>query len=266
MRIFDWLAELRYRDSFLYRIGLIHFILFFLLLIPLLVDSREVLGINTWIKPMKFAISIGIYSWTMGWIMFDLTNSRRTTRILSKTIGITMIIEIFVILYQASRATRSHFNFDTPFDSILFAIMGIMILVNTLAVVVVFFLFLFKKSSLDRIYLIALRTGILLFLVASYVGKVMIDQMAHGVGVEDGGPGIPFLNWSLEGGDLRVAHFMGLHALQLIPFFAFIIKKNTSWSATRRLIALAVFVVVYAGVFALLYSQALKGIPLVSPK
>ena len=32
-------------------------------------DTRLILGINPWIKPMKFLISITIFLWTVGWFM-----------------------------------------------------------------------------------------------------------------------------------------------------------------------------------------------------
>ena len=32
-------------------------------------DTRLILGINPWIKPMKFLSSIAIFLWTMAWFM-----------------------------------------------------------------------------------------------------------------------------------------------------------------------------------------------------
>jgi hypothetical protein len=78
---------------------------------------------------------------------------------------------------------------------------------------------------------------------------------AHTVGAPDGGPGIPGTGWSLEHGDLRVPHFVGLHAMQILPMFAWLIGRNRP----RLVIAAGGF---YAMVFAFLLAQALEGRPL----
>lgn len=264
MRIFEWMAELRFRNSLLYRMGLIQFILAFLLCLPLLIDSREVLGINAWIKPIKFCLSIGIYAWTFGWILFDLPNSRRWIKLISWTVAITMTVEIVIIIYQASRATLSHFNFSTDFDSLLFSIMGMCIAINTVAIVFTFLLFLFKKPNLDPVYLLALRMAFIVFIVGNWVGGAMITNGAHSIGIEDGGPGLPFTNWSTIGGDLRVAHFIGLHSIQIIPLFAYGLLKKTNWSISLRRIVTVIFVLAFAGMVSFLYVQAMNGQPIIA--
>ena len=92
----------------------------------------------------------------------------------------------------------------------------------------------------------------------------MVDHGAHSSGGEDGGPGLPFVNWSLEHGDYRIAHFMGLHALQLIPLFAYWMKKKTNLSPLQRMLWLVLFVILYSGIFSWLYYRAMEGFPLVS--
>ncbi len=79
----------------------------------------------------------------------------------------------------------------------------------------------------------------------------MASRLAHTVGSTDGGEGLPFVNWSRNNGDLRVAHFMGMHALQAFPLFAFYFAK------TRR--AVALFAAFYLLFVMSLFILALKG-------
>lgn len=262
MKILDWLANLRFRNPLLYRIGMVHFIMAFLLVVPLLFDTREVLGINPWIKPIKFSFSIGIYAWTFGWMLWDLHGRQRWVKAMSWTIAVSMIIEISIIIFQASRATLSHFNSASPMDEILFGIMGLFILINTIVIVVAFGLFLFTKTQLDKSYEVALKLAFVVFLLGNWVGGQMIKHGGHAVGAPEDGPGIPFFNWNTLGGDLRIGHFLGLHAIQVIPLISYYVYKKTSLSVTVRMIIAVVSAMLYGGLVAWLYFRAADGIPL----
>ena len=236
-----------------------HFALFVLLAPAAFVDATQIQGISRWIKPMKFALSISIYLMTTAWILSLVDGRRRAVAVLTSVIAFVMTAEMVLIMMQAARGVRSHFNFTTPFDKMVFDLMGGMIFANTLAVVVILILFLSRRGSVSPALLSGLRLGLLIFIAASLVGVVIVQRGGHSVGAHDGGPGLPFVNWSTGGGDLRVAHFFGMHALQALPLFGwFLDRKSVSGSRRWVQLAAAVLLLVTFGLLA----QALAGLPI----
>ncbi|WP_459642918.1 hypothetical protein [Kineococcus sp. NUM-3379] len=247
-----------------------------------LVDPREVLGQNAWLKPLKFALSTGIYALTMAWLV-GLPGLRRPwlARAVALVTAIGLVIEIAVIGYAAAVGTTSHFNVSTPSSAALWSAMAVSIVVVWAMTLVVGVLVL-RSPLPERARTLAVSAGIVLALAGMALGFLMTtptpEQLedfqgiagAHAVGVPDGGAGIPFLGWSTQGGDLRVPHFVGLHALQAIPLVLLVLER-----ASRRVAALrpertrARLVLVaalgYAAVMALLTWQALQGQPVTAP-
>ena len=235
------------------------FLLFLLLTPAVTLDPTTILGINRWIKPMKFAISIAIFLATMGWLLGYLRDSARAVRRISRVMVVLMMGELALITLQSARGVRSHFNNETLFDGLVFSAMGIMIALNTVAAGWALYLFLRRPADLGRASLAGVRLGLVLFIVASLQGFHMAGRLGHGVGIHDGSPGLPFVNWSTGGGDLRVAHFFGLHALQVLPLLGFWMDRRgvrPGWLG----VAAAVYFVVYA----LVLVQALAGRPLLA--
>jgi hypothetical protein len=66
--------------------------------------------------------------------------------------------------------------------------------------------------------------------------------------------------WSTEGGDIRVSHFLGLHALQALPMAAVLLERRRR--AQRRVIALGV---AWLGFILATLHQALRAQPLLAP-
>jgi len=249
-----FLNELRNRNFILYYYGWLYFIGGMVCIIMTQASETVILGINAWIKPMKFAFSIWIFCWSMGWFLAYLNNKRRV-RIYTWMVVIVMIIEQVIITWQAANGRLSHFNITAPLYRSLFIIMGVAI--TTLTVwtgVIGYYFFKQKQFNIAIPYVWGIRLGIVLFVIFSLEGGIIATHLSHTVGAPDGGPGLPVVNWSTQYGDLRVAHFIGIHALQVLPLFGYYIAK------TKRSVQL--FAAGYFILAIFLFVQAIQQKPL----
>ena len=249
--------------------------------VALLVDPREVLGAPLWMKPAKFAASIAIYTLTLAWVFTYLPEWVRTRRIVSWVTAVTLVLEIVIIDVQAWRGTTSHFNVGTLVDGVLFTIMGLAIVVQTLTACAVA-VALWRQRFSDRAIGWALRFGMTMTIVGAMTGGLMTrptrEQLdnaraghrmtvagAHTVGAPDGGPGLPGTGWSREHGDIRVAHFVGLHALQMLSLRRARVRRGAAGTDARRVRIVWAISASYASLFALLLWQALRGQSVTAP-
>ena len=254
-----WWSTLRARSPVLAYTGLLHAALIPVTATLWTLDPTVVTGVNVWIKPMKFMVSIAIYVWTVAWLVGYLEARRRTVAVIAWGIASTMAVETVCLFVQAGRGTASHFNVATPFDAAIFGTMGVMIALDSLLMVGLLLLFVPRHAALSASYQWGIRLGIIVFLLGGAVGGQMVTHMAHTVGAPDGGPGLPFLDWSTVAGDLRIAHALGLHGLQLLPVLGFAIGRSPGRSAQVVWLVAAVYLLVVAAAAA----QALAGVPLV---
>lgn len=225
-------------------------------------DGTQVYGANIWLKPIKYSLSIAIYVWTMGLLLGPL-GGWRVRQWLASGIAVAMFSESFLIAVQAARGIPSHFNNKTPLDASIFAVMGLMMLLNSLLVFGVFLGYVWREIVLDAVLVAGIRTGLVLFMMGSLAGVIMVVLQGHTIGAGDGGPGLLFLNWSTMHGDLRVAHAVGLHALQAVPLAAWWISTRMRGSSrTAQAAALLVVSLGYLGVLIFTLRQAFAGQPL----
>lgn len=243
--------------------GFVMLALFAILAIVSLFDSQQILGINRWIKPMKFTLSTAVYLWTVAVFLRFINGFEKSKRVIGWGISALFAGEIFLVIMQAARGTTSHFNIAKPFDAMVFSTMGFLIAVNTLLVIYLAFLYFRAEINLPKAVIWGMRLGLIIFLAASVEGGYMSAQTGHAVGVADGGAGLPFVNWSTEAGDLRAAHFVGMHAFQAIPLFALMLTwLQKRFSPVRPTTFTIIFALVYFVSFTLIFVQALKGKPL----
>jgi hypothetical protein len=174
------------------------------------------------------------------------------------------------------RGTTSHFNDSTPFNAALWQAMGMSIVVLSLAHLVIGVVALRQRIA-DRVAAYAIRLGLGLSLLGMAAAVPMVLPMqdpqvdgitgAHSVGVPDGGPGMPLTGWSTTGGDLRIGHFVGLHALQVLPLLAILLGRFLGHRLDERTRARLLLVAgtAYGVLVVLLTWQALRAQPLLHP-
>jgi hypothetical protein len=246
--------------------GLYAFAVAMAALVPVLaalavVDHRVLLGAQLWLKPLKFAVSFVAYSGTLAWMLGQLRE--RTPRRTGWVIVGASAIEMAIITGQAGLGHRSHFNDDGGVGSALFSVMGATVVVLWLATVAVALRFL-REPGRDRAAGTAVRLGLVVALLGMAVGFVMVANGAHAVGVADGGPGLPLVGWSTTGGDLRIAHFVGMHALQGLPLLAAALAVTDRWDDETRIRLVRIAAAMWTGLVALLTWQALRAQPLLA--
>lgn len=254
-------------------------------LVGFVVDERTITALPAWAKPTKFAISVLVYAVTWSWLA-DQVRARRGGRApgvdaVGTIAAVVLAIEMVGIVGQAIRGTTSHFNRTTPFDAAVYQAMALSIVVLFLATLYLVAA-LFRVRDADPARTWAIRAGGVLALVGMGLGQLMTIPSraqiaaggsiigAHTVGLPDGGPGLPLLGWSTVSGDLRIPHFVGMHALQAIPLVLIALellapRVPVLRDAAVRLRLVLVASVGYAGMIALFTWQALRGQSIVSP-
>lgn len=247
------------------------------------VDPRIVLGAPNWAKSTKFGISLLLYGATLLWLLPMITVRPRLVQLVAHASGAILIFEIVLLVIQAARGRAMHFNVATPFDAALWQAMGASIMMFWLVTALGLGLLLFHRLP-NRVLAWSVRLGLLLTLIGFTEGFLMpppnaqqraalgsgqqLDLIgAHTVGAADGGPGLPLLGWSTQHGDLRIAHFVGIHGVQAIPLLgALLLRRRPRWLGERHLLALiSIGAASYAGLIALMTWQALRDQPLLAP-
>jgi hypothetical protein len=239
-------------------------------LVGLAVDQRVIGGAPAWLKPLKFGVSVTLYLITVRWMLGVVAGHRRLLTVVASVLLVGLSAELVGIDLQVIRGTTSHFNESTLFDSAVYYSMG-GVISFVFAVTVVAAVLVLRTRGVDRTVAAGMRWGLLIALIGMAEAVLMTvnfgwaDGGGHTVGGRDGGPGLPITDWSTLHGDLRIGHFVGLHALQALPILAFLLLRLTRLPERTRTRLLGVAAVGYLGVLVLVTWQALRGQPLLAP-
>jgi hypothetical protein len=226
----------------------------------LMLDERTLRDVNVWVKPMKFLISTVVLALTTAWFIGHLPEASRRGRAVSVivwTLIATASFEIGYISLQAALGQASHYNVGDPFHGLMYSLMGIaaVVLAGTQPALA---LQLLRHG--DRSRATAYRLSVLLGLTLSFVLGAVAGMVLAGI-QPPAGTLLPVIGWSMQGGDLRVAHFIGIHAAQALPLAgaAVVALRLPAQRTLVVCIALA-----WTTAFAYSFVQALRGLPLIA--
>jgi hypothetical protein len=250
----NWIIELHHRNNILAWYSYICLLGALVCYTFSKTTTVQVNNINAFIKPTKFFLSVAIYCITMAWIGSELQQPQ-AIKYFTIDVVLVMSFELFVITWQAANGRLSHFNVSNTLYATLFSLMGVAISILTLHTAYIGYLFFTATNiNIPIGYLWGIRLGIIIFVIFAFEGGIMGAKLQHTVGALDNNQGSKFFNWSKQHGDLRIAHFFGMHALQILPLLGYYLFKTPS---SIILFALAYFAAV---VYTLI--NALRGLPI----
>lgn len=193
------------------------------------VDGRTIGGVNVWIKPLKFQISLAVHLGTLAllwrWLP-ERIQVGRTGRVLSAVLIASTLYEIVYIGFRGARGEMSHFNHTSPLADALYSLMGLGATAIVAATALMGFFVLFGRDMeisakpMRR----AVGSGLLISgIMGGATGWVIAVRDGAMIGASDAV--VPFFGWLLEAGDLRIAHFMALHAMQGLPLIGLLARR-----------------------------------------
>jgi hypothetical protein len=245
-------------------------ILFLAMTLPALVglafDGRSIAGVSVWLKPFKFQLSFAVHVLTVALGLGALDRTARRGLTVRATLLIFLSMSLFEVVWitaQGARGLPSHFAVNSV-DRIIYVLMGVGATLVVFATALLGVLTLrYPAPEVPRLVNRAVGTGLL---ISGTAGLVTGWAIALNNGAVVGSTGltelaIPLFGWSGSVGDLRVAHFAGLHAAQLLPLLGLVLGAGKTRDAPLALLAASVL---WSGLTLGLLIQALAGQPFIS--
>jgi hypothetical protein len=234
--------------------------------LALALDPRSLNDIPIWIKPLKFQASVGLYLLTLAWFMAALPERVRRGRVAGALVAAAIGASLFEIAYitlQAARGLASHYHVDDPFHAAMYTLMGIgAVTLTAVSPAVAALLWRHRPARWTTAFWLSAIVGLALtFVLGAGAGAVLSAGDGHWIGgVRSDAGGAPVFGWSRTGGDLRAAHFLGMHALHGLPVVGFIAGRLLP--PGKAVGAVVAATAAYCAVTGVVFWLALSGIPL----
>lgn len=228
-------------------------------------------GVDAYLKPLKFQASLGLYLLCLAWMRGYLTPDGRRGWLAAVWTSVVPTLaawgEMLYILWRAARGEGSHFNVSSAEAGLAYSLMGVGAVLLVLASGVLAWLLQRQaRAGLNAAWLASLRSGLwLTMLLGGLAGAHVSAQTGHLVSAAGGLPatdlgGWPLTGWSRHMGDLRVAHFFGIHAMQMLPLTGWWMVRH--WPEAQALRAVRRTAWAYAAWTVATWVQAVAGWPL----
>ncbi len=227
--------------------------------LALALDPRQVHSVNVWFKPLKFMLSLALFAAATAWFFDLLLAARRRARPqrgVVWTIVVAGVDEVAYISLQAALGQASHYNLSDVLHRTLDQLMGVGALSLMLTQLVL--AQQIARHARPGLHLIW-RDAVVLALVLSFV-LVVTSAAVLSNAQPPAGAGLPLLGWHLGGGDLRQAHFVGLHVQQLLPLLGWLLVRHSPARAPWALrAAMVVAALTCTAVWGLAFWRGLQG-------
>ena len=228
-------------------------------------DPRLVEGVNNWTKPQKFHVSLFVHFMTLAVLAQLLPRQTRAGPSLAIATYLSiagLLFETFYMFVQAARGRRSHFNFDTDFEALMYAFMGLGALLLVF-VALVLAIQIWRKGEAGPGLKTGAVTGLLLggiltVILAGYMSSINTGRWVgeHPIG----GATVPIFGWSREVGDLRPTHFVTMHMMQTLPIAGWLLDKIGA-GKSAAVWGVILFAAIQIALALALFFQALAGNP-----
>jgi hypothetical protein len=235
--LFALWRELRSRQPQLARFGALLLVLLAVALVAGLLDPRTIRGVGLWVKPAKFMASLVLFAWTTAWLVGLLPPAARRGRTVKAVVVLIVAagsFEIGYITLQAALGQASHYNGSTALHQLLYGLMGAGALTLTATQGLLAWRIAREPAAPTRGAAHApeaaddeaarWRLAVVLGLWGTFVLGAGAGMVLGGL-QPPAGAGLPLVGWHL-GGDLRPAHFVGLHSHQALPLAALMLRRR----------------------------------------